>query len=152
MIYDEVKMWEILDNEASAEDIEAHKYALQHDAAYRAAFEQLADMHTDLTQLQIENPSMRFTQNVMEAICPQIQVANPKRDFAPWVLLGFSILTLCLGIFLVSKAEIETPTTVLKMNTWFNFEVGSLLMLFNLALALLILDRRVLQPFFKKYV
>ena len=154
----EEHIWEILDGEASPEMIVQHQAQLLADETYRTAFVQCEQLHSQMLNLPLESPSMRFTENLMERLAPERRTAL-KKDRLPAIFLTFfSVLSVLLTILVFATGNAASPTTATGLTTE---GVVSMLsnplfvqsfMLLNLVLFFAVLDKKVLKPYFDNRV
>ena len=154
----EEKIWEVLDGNADNSTLKQHTKWLKTNADYRLTFEQCERLHKNLLALPLESPSLRFTQNIMDTIMPQLKTA-PVTDRRPLIFLAVvAILSaILIALFPSSSAPIAATNGLdLSVNTEGVVSAMSSPMLFltfillNVILLLIILDRRVLRPYFEK--
>ena len=106
----EEHIWDILDGEASPEMIVQHEAQLLDDDEYRTAFVQCVQLHRQLLSLPLESPSMRFTENLLERLTPERQIA-PKKDRLPWIFLSiFSMISVFFAAFMFLMGNKPTTT------------------------------------------
>jgi hypothetical protein len=151
--YDD-QIFDLLDGIATPEQQRLHQQQLTDNAAYCNRFEQLQALHVSLQTMgaELQMPSMRFTTSVMEKILQPQTV----RDRAPFyflaAMLSITFSALALVIWLPSSS---TPSTILLplsalSNIFAQPMVMSTLILINIALLLILLDRQFLKPYFEQ--
>lgn len=64
----EEKLWNYIDGTCTPDDQEAISRLIASDEVYRNKYEELLALNLDFTHLELEEPSMAFTYNVMEAV------------------------------------------------------------------------------------
>jgi hypothetical protein len=153
----EEQIWEIIDGEASPEIMEKHEALLQQDEAYRLEFETCNCLQKQLLQLDLEVPSMRFTENVLDHVLPQTEL-KPDRTPLYFILSIGSIALIGLTVFTFNSKH--TAQSTLPINTEPAFiEVTSILsnplimstfLIVNALLFFIILDKKVFKPYFQK--
>ena len=160
------KLLGYLDNTLSPSEMLELQQQLEHDMALKARLDTLRKVHEALRQLKTEEPSRNFTQAVMG-----------KLDHYP-VRTGLSIrngILLLVGVlvatgivsYLLSGGVFDNATSPLDLNTmnslpkeYFNKPLPSvyldgklminIIILLNLGLAWVVLDRTILRPYFKR--
>jgi fumarate reductase subunit C len=110
--YSEELMWEIIDGTATPDQITDHQHLMQNDIAYKTTFLEFLSIDTQLKSMESEEPSMRFTQNVLDQIIT-IQKVKVKPD--P-VLRACVAILIVIGVLILGKAlffssNIEMPNT-----------------------------------------
>ena len=74
----EEQIWDILDGNAPPEVQQKHTLMLVTDADYRVHFATFSSLHNQLSYLELDAPSMRFEQNLMEHLQPTLVVQHRK--------------------------------------------------------------------------
>lgn len=149
----EEQIWEIIDGEASPEILAKHETLLKQDDAYRLEFETCSALQNQLLQLDLEVPSMRFSENVLDNVLPKTEL---KLDRTPL----YFILTIGSLAFVGSIIAVFYSNTSYLNNLPINTEgVASILSnplilntfwIVNILLFFIILDKKVFKPFFQK--
>ena len=144
----EEQIWEVIDGMASPDILLQHEQLLQIDAAYKTHFEQYTTLQSQLLSLDLEVPSMRFTQNVLDNVLPLTKGAY-KKDRAPFFFLlamgalaAVSSLILGLGNF---NLPFNTEGVVTNLS---NPIFMNIFILLSAALLFIIVDKKVLKPYF----
>ncbi len=155
----EEQIWDILDGNALPEVQKEHAQLLKTDAAYRAHFASFATLHDQLCHLDLDAPSMRFEQNLMERLKPEVKTKRSKDRLPLFFLTAMSVLA-AIVMGLMPKSSAPTPKTnfplLESLNTeevtaWFSNPILFYgFMLTNAVLLFVILDKKVFKPFFEK--
>lgn len=66
----EQHIWDYLDGTCSEQDRKKIAQLIETDPAYRLAYADLKDLHADLGQIELDEPPMSFTRNVMDQVTP----------------------------------------------------------------------------------
>ena len=153
----EQRLWEYIDGAGSAEERSLIERLLETDLAFRSKYQELLQLNQVLNQAELEEPSMRFTRNVMEEIA-KYSVAKATSQYinkriiwgiaafffliiGSMLVYGFSEInwkssgggsSLPFGIDSINKWE---PSKIIK-NTYVN-----IFMMINIVLGLYLLDR-----------
>ncbi|TDX01411.1 anti-sigma factor family protein [Dinghuibacter silviterrae] len=91
----EERLWDFIDGRADASERAAVEALLATDGAAREKYAELLELHEALHASGLEEPGVRFTKNVMEAIAP-VPYVNKR------VIRGIAVLLLSLiGVVLV---------------------------------------------------
>jgi hypothetical protein len=150
----EEQMWEIIDGEASPEILARHEALLKEDDAYRLEFESCNALQNQLLQLDLEIPSMRFGENVLDNVLPKTEL-KPDRNALYFVLL-MSFLTLSSLLLFLFTSD-HSKQGVLPQNTegvvvdfLSNPFIFNILLITNVLLFFIILDKEVFKPYFQK--
>lgn len=93
----EERLWEFIDGTCSADEKISIEKLLQADPAVKQLYEEFLSMSNSLKAKELEEPSMRFTQNVMDRIAlessPKPLVTKIDKRIIN-IISGFFILTL----------------------------------------------------------
>ena len=150
----EEQIWEVIDGVASSDTLMQHEKLLKEDKAYKKQFEQYANLEEQLMSLDLEVPSMRFTQNVLDNVLPLTKRAY-KKDRAPlFFLLAMGILSVAAIFFLIKGGGSMALGVDLTFNTegvvstFTNPLVMNIFIILNIVLAFAILDKKVFKPYF----
>ena len=150
----EEQIWEIIDGEASPEILAKHAILLEQDDAYRLKFESHLAFQNQLLHLDLEMPSMRFGENVLDHVLPKSEV---KKDRNPlYFVLSMGFLTLSSLILFLCVSD-NSSQSVLPQNTegsmiafMSNPMVFNILLITNAFLFFIILDKKIFKPYFQK--
>jgi hypothetical protein len=155
----EERLWDYIDGLASVEEKSAITQLIESNLEWKKKYHELMDMHQLMNNsLELDEPSMRFTQNVMEDIAkyhiaPATQSYINKRII--WGIAAFFILTmlgfLIYGFGSVNWSSAAQQTTLpFKVDTttvdnWnfsklFNNTYTTAFMALNAVLGLVVLD------------
>jgi hypothetical protein len=151
----EEQIWDILDGLAEPEIIEQHAVLMKENAEYRVIFNQHALLQEQLLKLDLEQPSMRFTQNIMGKVMPKVQT-EVKQDRAPIYFLGGMFIMAMILIGLIFRIPSAPTTSELPINTegvaslMTNSTLLNSFLIINLLLFFVVLDKYVLKPYFQK--
>jgi hypothetical protein len=155
----EQRLWEYIDGAGSADERSLIERLLETDLAFRARYQELLQLNKVLSDAELEEPSMRFTRNVMDEIA-KYGVAKATSQYINkriiWAIAGFFFLvigsmlvyglseinwkssggtsTLPFGIDSIKFDKWE-PSKIIK-NTYVN-----VFMMVNIVLGLYLLDR-----------
>ena len=151
----EEEMWEVIDGLATPEIMEQHEKLMLESPEYKAEFQKYAFMDEQLLKLDLEMPSMRFTENVLDNVL-SLKKATPRTDKTPLFFMLFMGALSALVVWMI----FSTPTTSTMPALTVNTEgVTSILsnpiwaygfLIFNIILFFVILDKKVLKPYFDK--
>ena len=155
----EERLWDYIDGLASVEEKSAIAQLIESNLEWKRKYHELLDMHQLMgNSLELDEPSMRFTQNVMEDIAkyhiaPATQTYINKRII--WGIGAFFLLTilgfLIYGLGSVNWSAAGRETTLpFQVNTgtidnWdfsklFNSTYTTVFMVINAVLGLAVLD------------
>ncbi len=155
----EEQIWDILDGNALPEVQKEHEQLLKTNAEYKAHFDSYATLHDQLCCLDLEMPSMRFEQNLMERLQPAVKTKRSTDRLPLFFLAAMSVLA-AIVLALMPQSSTPAPKTDFPLleslntegvTTWFSNPIlfyGFLLV--NALLFFVILDKKVFKPFFEK--
>lgn len=151
----EATLWSYIDGQCSDQERSAIERLIEEHAEWRAQYHELLALHQTLAENSLEEPSMRFTQNVMDEIA-RLQIAPATRNYINRRLIwgiGIFFIVLLLGYVVYGVAQIdwssaESPKSTLGVDfnkvdysqIFNNNFVNGFLML-NVVLGLMLLDR-----------
>lgn len=92
----EEKLWSYIDGTCSGEDKKAIDILIERDDVYKRKYQELLVLNQELSNFELEEPSMAFTYNVMEAIRAEHAQQPLKAGINKRIIKGIS------GFFIVS--------------------------------------------------
>lgn len=160
----EERLWEYLDGACSAEDRLFIEQLIATSQEWKTKYQDLLELQDLMTHhLELDEPSMRFTQNVMEAIgkhhiSPAAKSYLNKKII--WGIAGFFIVSIiCLLVAGITQANWSggnTDNSLIDLNKinfhkvdysrFFNNTYTSIFMMINVVLGLMLLDMYLRRP------
>jgi hypothetical protein len=152
----EERLWEYIDGICNAEDRLFIDELIATNQEWRTKYHELLQLQDLLSHnLELEEPSMRFTQNIMEAISKQ-HIAPAAKTYINkrivWGIAGFFICSI-IGLLVAGLAQMEWPAAgpntplldLSKLNkvnwsSFFNNTYTTVFMMINVVLGLMLLD------------
>ncbi|MGZ5287706.1 MAG: anti-sigma factor family protein [Flavisolibacter sp.] len=151
----ESRLWDYIDGNAGANEKSAIEKLIAENAEWRLKYAELLELHSSINLSELEQPSMRFTKNVMEEIA-RLQITPAARNYINqkviWGIGMFFIIM--LGAFLVYgiaqidwSAGTNTGKTLgvdfskVNYSSMFNNTFMNVFMMLNIVLGLFLLDR-----------
>jgi hypothetical protein len=153
----EERLWDYIDGLSSGDEKSVIEQLIQSNLEWKHKYHELLEAHQLMHNTELEEPSMRFTKNVMEEIA-KYQVARATRSYINkkivWGIGGFFILMI-LGFVIYSFAQINwaaesaTPKILTDYNNtmdkvnwsrFFNNTYTNVFMMVNVVLGLMMLD------------
>jgi len=146
-----VRLWDYIDGNSSAEEINIIEKLLSDDEEWKEAYKEILSMQQMLTSSELEQPSLRFTKNVMDKISdynltPAANYINKKIIWA----IGISFIIL-IGSFLIYAFTQINWSAPSGSNLYFDFKsidlsrffsnYINLFLMANVVLGLMLLDR-----------
>jgi len=152
---DEQRLWDYIDGISSPSEKTVIEQLLEANAEWKAKYHELLDVHQLMQSSELEQPSMRFTKNVMDEIA-RLQIAPATSSYINKNIIrgiGIFFVTLIVG-FLVygfsqmhldwnSHADSVLPVDLNKVNysRFFNNTWVNAFMIVNIVAGLFLLDR-----------
>ena len=151
----EVRLWEYIDGFSSNEEKTVIEKLVSENAEWKAKYHELLEVHQSLNLMELEEPSLRFTKNVMEEIA-KYQIAPATKTYInSKVIWGIGIFFLAMIVgFLVygigqidwttagdSKSTLGVDLTKIDYSQMFNSNLMNGVMMLNVVLGLVLLDR-----------
>ena len=160
----EEQMWDIIDGIATPDVKAQHDLLLKSDAVYKADFDKLMHLQMQLLKLDLEEPSMRFTQNILDKVTPSVKTVVKPDKVVRGFLLGMGILACAIIGFTVvmGGGQGNTPATGVAsffQNTFSSDKIFSglyssslfpIFMLINTFLLYMIVDKWVVKNYLQK--
>ena len=154
----EQRLWSFIDDTSTKEERSAIEKLLETNLEWKNKYHELLDINQLLRSIEIEQPSMRFTKNVMEEIA-RYHIAPAAKKYINkkiiWGLAAFFITMIC--IFLIygfaqvnwnEASGTSSPIDFSKvdyskidLSRIFNSNIVNALMIINMVLGVLLLDR-----------
>jgi hypothetical protein len=149
----EHRLWEYIDGLSSGEQKSIIEKLLETNAQWKEKYHQLLELHQLVQSSALEEPSLRFTKNVMEEIAkyhiaPATKTYINKRII--WGIATFFIL-LIVGFLIYGfgqvdwnvKTDTNLPVDLTKIDfsKFFNNTYVNIFMMINVVLGLMLLDR-----------
>lgn len=150
----EERLWSYIDGLSAADERSAIERLLQDNAEWQSKYRELLDVHQLLQASELEEPSMRFTRNVMEEI-GRMQIAPATRNYINKNIiygLGVFFVTMIIGFLVYGFAQVDwsvsggdsvLPVDLGKVDftKFFDNTYVNIFMMVNIVLGLMLLDR-----------
>ena len=150
----EMMLWEYMDGSCTMADMQRISILVERDEVWKQKYKELHALHTGIANnMQLEQPSLRFTKNVMEAVAAvHIAPATKKyinkgiiRGIAAFFIititafLGYAIATANWG---VDGTSFTSKFNLNRFNpsSLFNSSAFTVIIAINVALGLILLD------------
>ena len=144
----EEQLWDYIDGNCSIEERLEIEEKIKVNLQYLRTYEELLAVHQELNKLDLEEPSMSFTRNVMEQVAVEIKPVSLKTKVDQRIIYGiaaffiFSLLCIFGYALATSKATFSLPKVVLNFDpaSLFNPIFLKVFLIVDLVLGLLYLD------------
>lgn len=150
----EERLWEYIDGMSTPEEKTVIDQLIEADAEWRAKYGELLDAHLLMQSSELEEPSMRFTKNVMEEIS-LLKIAPAAKTYINkkiiWSIAIFFI-TMIIGFLIYGIGQVKwssgsgdsrLPVNIsdLDLSPMFNNTYINAFMMINVILGLFLFDR-----------
>jgi len=149
----EERLWDYIDGRASAEEKTVIEQLLESNAEWKAKYHELLEVHQLMNSSELEEPSMRFTKNIMEEIS-KLHIAPATRNYINKnIIRGIAIFFIAtiVGFIIYGFGQIDwTASSDTKLpvdlgkvdySKFFNNNYVNAFMMVNIILGLFLLDR-----------
>jgi len=148
----EDRLWEYIDGVSSHEEKSAIKKLLETNQQWKEKYHELFDLHQLVQSSALEEPSLRFTKNVMEEIA-KYQIAPATKTYINnriiWGIGAF-LVVLVIGFLIYGFGQMDWKTsdsslpidlTKIDYSKFFSNTYVNVFMMINVVLGLVLLDR-----------
>jgi predicted anti-sigma-YlaC factor YlaD len=161
----EEMLLDYLDGNLTNTDKEKIEKSLQENPSWRARYQELQLVNSILSETKIEQPSKNFTPLVMN----RLDQYHAPHGFSVWnsiLLLAGVLIAIGITTVLLTEGMYDSSTTNIDLNQIqipkelintqlpsFEFSgkiVVNIIIILNLAIAWIVLDRAILKPFFQR--
>lgn len=150
----EARLWNYIDGINDAEEKSAIEKLITENISWRIKYQELLELHQLVQASELEQPSMRFTKNVMEEIA-KYHIAPAAKEYINkkiiWGIGGFFItLILSFVVYAIKQVNWSEGTTdygigidftKIDYSKMFNNNLMNGFMIVNVILGLILLDR-----------
>jgi len=151
----EERLWSYIDGVSGVEEKSAIEELLQSNLVWQRKYRELLDIHELLHSSELEEPSMRFTRNVMEEIA-RYQIAPATKTYLNKRIIygiGTFLVTMIVGFLIYGfgqtdwsaggNTNVNIPVDLGKVDytIFFNNTYVNIFMMVNIVLGLGLLDR-----------
>ena len=149
----EQQLWSYIDGFSSKEDKTAIEKLIASNLEWKNKYHELLEVHQLMSSSELEQPSMRFTKNVMEEIA-KLHIAPATKNYINkkiiWGIAAFFI-TVIAGFLIYAFAQVDwnfqdnskplLDLSTINMSRIFNNNFVNGFMMVNVLLGLVLLDR-----------
>jgi hypothetical protein len=149
----EERLWEFIDGNNSEEEKSVIEQLLETNQQWREKYHELLELNNVMKTTSLDEPSMRFTKNVMEEIA-KYHIAPATKTYINNKIvfgLGLFFITILVGFLIYGFGQIEwtsggdssLPFDISKIDfsKFFNNTYMNVFMMVNVMLGLVLLDR-----------
>jgi len=146
------RLWEYIDGSGSVEEKSAIEKMIETNKQWKEKYRELLELHQLVQSSTLEEPSLRFTKNVMEEIA-KYQIAPAAKTYINNKIIwgiGIFFITLFVGFIIYGFGQVDwsagdnnLPIDISKVNygRFFNNTYVNVFMMINVVLGLMLLDR-----------
>lgn len=149
----EKQLWDYIDGISTPEEKVLVEKFLQANLEWKNKYQELLELHQLVNANDLEQPSLRFTKNVMEEIA-KLHIAPATRNYINkkiiWGIAGF-FFTLIIGFLIYGFGQIDWSASSdtklpvdfaqIDYSKFFNNNIVNAFMMVNVLLGLVLLDR-----------
>ena len=160
----EERLWEYIDGFSNPDDLPVVKRLIEENKSWREKYNELVEVNQLLHATELEEPSMRFTKNVMEEIT-RLQIAPAASSYINHRIIwgiGIFFIVLIVGFLIYGFGQIDwtasSDTSMLPVDirnvdysALFNNTYINIFMMINVVLGLMLLDKVLMNKRKKHY-
>jgi hypothetical protein len=124
MITMEEEIWDYIDGNSSPEQALSVQAKIASDPAYGSLYEELLAINDQMNELELEEPSMSFTRNVMEQVKLEIAPVSMKTKVDTRIIYSIAAFFICFILailgYILSNSTFDF--TDIKFNMGFQME------------------------------
>lgn len=151
----EVSLWEYIDGLGTAPERTAIEKLIEENSEWRSRYSELLALHQSIGLVELEQPSMRFTKNVMEEI-GRIHIAPAAKEYINKKIIwgiGIFFVSVIVSFLVYGFAQIDWSTaggvksdvldkvTGADYSVMFNNSFVNAFLMLNVVLGLMLFDR-----------
>jgi len=148
------RLWNYIDDTVTADEKSFIEQMIESNLEWRAKYNELLELHQLVTHnIELDQPSMRFTQNVMEEI-GKYQIAPATKNYINKKIIwgiGIFFITMIVGFLIYgfgqvnwsetgSSSSLPIDLTKIDYSKFFNNTYTNIFMMVNVVLGLMLLD------------
>ena len=147
------RLWEYIDGQSLIEERSAIEKLIETNKQWKEKYHELLELHQLVQSSTLEEPSLRFTKNVMEEIA-KYQIAPATKAYINNKIIwgiGIFFITLIIGFLIYGFGQVDwnasgdnkLPIDISKVDygKFFNNTYVNVFMMINVVLGLMLLDR-----------
>jgi hypothetical protein len=148
----EERLWNYIDGLSSADEKSVIERLLESNAEWKAKYHELLEVHQLIQSTELEEPSMRFSKDVMEKIA-QFHIAPATKTYINEKIiwgLGLFFILLFVGFMIYGFGQVDWHTgnndafldniNKVHLNKFFNNTWVNVFMMISVVLGLFLLD------------
>lgn len=148
----EEEIWDYIDGSLDEQERHATAQRIETDAAYAQVYTEMMDLHQLMADAELEEPSMGFTNLVMDQVRPEPAPVALKTKTDPRIIYSLSGIFIAAIVFVAiyavrsstwSLGEIEWPQWKLNLDLQIHPAFIQAFLFVDILLALVCLDRYI---------
>ena len=149
----DIRLWEYIDGSCNSNDHERISILIEQDAMWKEKYAELLALNADISNsLELEQPSMRFAQNVMDAVASQQIAPATKKYINKTIIRGiaafFIIMLATVFCYALATSQGGAETSILpklnfsslSLSRYINSSTMMLFIAVNIVIGLVFLD------------
>lgn len=151
----EVKLWEFIDGLTTGDEKSAIEQLIVQNQEWKNKYHELLELHQSINLIELEEPSMRFTQNVMDEIARHHIAPATKNYLNNKIIYGIGLffITVIVGFLAYGFGQInwsaasDSGSTLgidlnkVNFGEMFNNTFVNIFIMLNVVMGLMLLDR-----------
>lgn len=158
----EEKLWDYIDGTCTADEQKAISLLIETDNVYQNKYNELVQLNNEFANIELDEPSMPFAYNVMEAVRAEQAQKPLKATINSYIIksiAAFFILTIA-GLFFATFTGIDWSATNMdtannlklpNLNSLLNSKVLTIFLFFDTVLGLFLVDTYLRKRRFLKH-
>jgi len=147
------RLWEYIDGQSSIEEKSSIDKLIETNKQWKEKYHELLELHQLVQSSTLEEPSLRFTKNVMEEIA-KYQIAPATKAYINNKIIwgiGIFFITLVVGFLIYGFGQVDwnaagneklsIDISKVDYSKFFNNTYVNVFMMINVVLGLMLLDR-----------
>lgn len=147
------RLWEFIDGQSSIDERSVIENLIETNKQWKEKYHELLELHQLVQSSTLEEPSLRFTKNVMEEIA-KYQIAPATKAYINNKIIwgiGIFFITMFIGFLIYGFGQVDwttgdntkLPIDISKVDygKFFNNTYVNVFMMINVVLGLMLLDR-----------
>ncbi len=157
----EEKLWDYIDGTCTTDEQKAIILLIETDKLYQDKYNELLQVNKEFTNMELDEPSMPFAFNVMEAIRTEQAQKPLKATINSYIVKGIAafFIVVIIGLLIVSlfsmdwsaDTEIANSLNIPDLNSLLNSSVLNIFLFLDTVIGLLFLDTYLRKRRFLKH-
>ena len=114
----EMLLWDYVDGRCTADEASYVREMLEKDEQWRTSYESLVSFNQNLHGIETEQPSLRFTKNVMDAVAQVTPIRTVQKNWVVWGLCFFFVAAIAIGLIWALASGSTTSSARFSLPDW----------------------------------